>query len=157
MKIARGNIIGAVVCALVGIAVWIVTDVTIRSEGRGLFHTDARLFPHFISFSVTVISIAWLVRAIADYRAAKNRMNEAEGNGEAADWAALIRVGMFVILFFVYVQLIKPLGFVWSSLLAAEAALVILREKKPLLYVVVGGCVLLLYVVFQYLLKVRLP
>lgn len=157
MKNALGNLVSAVLCALFGIAVWVVTDRTVQGDDEGLFHADARLFPHFISVMITVISVVWLIRCIADFRAAKAASGGAEREREGIAWRPYVRVALVTVLFFVYVQLIRPLGFIAASVAAGEAALLIFREKRPLLYAVVAACVLFLYVLFQHVLKVRLP
>lgn len=159
MKAAKIDIAGSVICALFGVAVWAATDMTVRGDDEGLFHTDARLFPHFIAFMITLISMIWLGRSLWTLRSGPGEGGEAVAPAPAqpVEWSAQIRVALFIGLFFGYAALVKPLGFMASSLLAGLAALAILREKRPLVYVAVTVCSLLLYGVFQYLLKVRLP
>lgn len=156
MKTAKADIVGAAVCALFGVAVWVATDKTVRGDGLGLFHTDARLFPHFIAFMIVGVSLAWLAKSLWSLRAPRETPDAAPER-PPIDWGAAGRVFLFILLFFAYVLALRPLGFILSSLLAGQAALVILRERRPAIYVSVAGCALLLYVVFQYLLRVRLP
>ncbi len=157
MKTARANIIGAIVCALFGIIVWVLTDLTIRGDGTSVFSIDARLFPHFIACMIVIISLGWCAHSIVQYRYAKNEAGGAGVKREPVEWSAHIRVVLAIVLFFAYAQAVKPIGFLFSSLLAAEAALLVLREKRPVIYIVVACCVVFIYVLFQYFLKVRLP
>ena len=87
------------------------------------------------------------------------RLRKVEGvqRGTPVNWAGEFRALLVFGVCIVYMLLFKRLGYLLSTLLCTTLVLAILRDRKWKHYVsvyVVGG---LMYVVFQYLLKINLP
>jgi hypothetical protein len=57
----------------------------------------------------------------------------------------------------VYALLMKPVGFIISTVLATTAILLVLKVKKPLSYLIVYAFSAVIFLVFKYVLYVRLP
>ncbi len=115
----------------------------------------SRTFPYFACVMILVAAALELILNALRYL----RLRKVEGvqRGTPVNWAGEFRALLVFGVCIVYMLLFKRLGYLLSTLLCTTLVLAILRDRKWKHYVsvyVVGG---LMYVVFQYLLKINLP
>ena len=109
-------------------------------------------FPGVMTATIAILSAALIVRSL--WRGATD-------SGESPTLAAggiLLRIGLFIVLLAVYIQIYEPLGFLLSSGLVLPAGMVMLGERRltqillfPAIIVGLG------YVGFTKIMMVPLP
>lgn len=115
----------------------------------------SRTFPYFAC--VMVLIAAGLEFGLNALRYIRLCKEEGPQKGAPVNWAGELRALLVFGVCVVYMLLFRRIGYLLSTLLCTTLVLVILGDRKWKHYMsvyVVGG---LMYVVFQYLLKINLP
>jgi len=146
LPMPKRNIIAAIVLILAGLGYGYMTA---HLPVRTLPNTpDPSFFPWINTTLLLTLSIALLIQGLVQ---AKPRGSAAVGGGAGRVWAALS-------LYFVYLLLLPPLGFVLASAPFFAALMALYGERRPAWLVTGGiGVTVLLFVLFRYVFGVLLP
>ncbi len=142
----RRNIIAAIVLIVVGLG---YGYMTVHLPVRTLPNTpDPSFFPWLNTVLLLALSVALLIQGVVR---AKPEGPSAVGVGAGRAWAALS-------LYFVYLLLLPPLGFVLASAPFFAALMALYGERRPV-WLAAGaiGVTTLLFVLFRYVFSVLLP
>ena len=153
MKNKRELIIYVVALAL-SVALWFVipTAVPMRSEGASF--VNSRFFPRVIAVVAMLLSALGIIT-----ESLKLKRSQAGGseNMRPPQWASVLRVLGLAVIMFLYAIALEPLGFIISTIGVVVLILLLMGERKPLNYLVVLAVCAVIYALFTYVLKVRLP
>ncbi len=131
--------------------------IPIFAPGRPGTQPDSRFFPRVIAVAIMAISVLMfannLLKHIHEIRSEKPNEAPKSSVGWIDERRAFILFGIIA----VYALLMKPVGFIISTVLATTAILLVLKVKKPLSYLIVYAFSAVIFLVFKYVLYVRLP
>ena len=144
---------------LFGAMIWIVTPLCVRfadTYSMGVDWLNSYFMPRSMAVLLIVTAGANILLSVAQIYLSRKKQIAApvqeklEGKDE---W----RVIGFVLLFTVYFLLLKYTNFMVSSVAASFASLALLKDKKPLHYGIAAVFVMVVFLVFKYVLYVKLP
>jgi hypothetical protein len=165
MKKIKENIVLAIVfMAISGFLYFMAIPwgVPIRASWGGDVGVDSRTFPYFAAAAMGVVAFAFLLVSLSQY--AKGRKPQvdtqpvvAHVDGKKRSMKEEVRGLATFGLFLAYGILMVTVGFIVATLIVPVVILLYLGERKLWNFVGVYAFATLLYVIFELLLKVRLP
>lgn len=143
------NIAGALIFIAfsVSMLVFMPAQINVTEEGS----INARTFPALLLQIMFIFSVLLLVIECIKL-ALKKPCSKVEIE-LLAEIKALVILGSFIL----YFVLLKPLGFIASSCIFSIVIMFYFRVKKLYYYLIGIGAGILIGVLFQYILRVRLP
>lgn len=138
----------------------IPTYVTVPKAARGLF--TPRTFPAMCFWVIGFCSLLGLIKNILAYFRERNGEDFRTGVKTWKEKTTREKIGVFMpwicaALCILYAVLFGRIGFIWSTVIIAPVILFILGDKKPMHYVWVYAFCAVMYVIFRFVLNVRLP
>lgn len=138
------------------IFVGIPNEISLKTLwGGSATGVTSRTFPYFAC--VMILAAAALELGVNALRYIRLRKAEGPQKGAPINWTGELRALLVFGVCVVYMLLFKRIGYLLSTLLCTTLVLVILGDRKWKHYVSVYAVGGLMYVVFQYLLKINLP
>lgn len=134
--------------------------VTVPKAAKGLF--TPRTFPYMCFFVIGLCALIGIIKNILAYFREKNSESFKADIKTWKEKTAREKLGVFMpwicaALCILYAILFGKIGFIWSTLLIAPVILLILGDRKPMHYVWVYAFCAVMYVIFRFVLSVRLP
>lgn len=134
--------------------------VSVPKAAKGLF--TPRTFPYMCFYVIGFCSLIGLVKNILAWFRERNSEDFRTGIKTWKEKTTRERIGVFMpwicaALCVLYAVLFGKIGFIWSTVLIAPTILFILGDRKPMHYVWVYAFCAAMYVIFRFVLKVRLP
>jgi preprotein translocase subunit SecG len=165
LKKAKEEIAISVVLILLSVVMVLVIvpkGVPLRASWGGDVGVNSRTFPYFASVSLGIIAFVMLLTAANNYRRLKKHPAEdtdsTSEEGERAHEKNWSKQAFFTFgLFLLYGALFVTIGYIGATIIVPAILLYYLGERKIAHYIGVYGFALLLYVIFQTVLKIRLP
>lgn len=148
------------VLALIAIFYIIPTYVTVPKAAHGVF--TPRTYPYMCFAVIAVCAAVGLIKGIFAYYKGKQESDFALGEKKWSEMSGHERIGVLMPwicagLCILYAVLFGTIGFILSTILIAPVILFILNDKKPMHYVYVYAFCAVMYVLFRFVLNVRLP
>ena len=134
--IHRNELLFAITSGLAAsVAIAYLPDLVAKPKllfGRSLSAIEPTLFPHIILVMIAVLSVLAAIFAVIGLRAkqANTLINEANGNESATDNKPLIRVAIFFATLVAYGLMLKPLGFLISSVVVITVVSLLLGNRN---------------------------
>lgn len=147
--------------ALFYFLVTVVYAVQIPSIKRtSISPVDSAFLPIILSVGMGILTVCQVYNTVKKKR--KEKVNNTENESlEAVDRPDYGRVILTLVFSLLYVALLKPLGFVISSILYLELQMCIMSQKekrKPVKFLLISVIsVMVIYFVFHNLLQLMLP
>lgn len=116
---------------------------------------DSRTFPYIACVIMGTAALAQLITNLRKYIVLK-KANE-EIPGDKISWIKEIRAMAVFILCAAYGVLFVTIGYIYATLIVPPLVLFMMGSKKWYHYLVVYAIGALMYVIFIYLLNIRLP
>lgn len=129
--------LGWIMIALCGIFFYLVSGLP----------PEAAMYPRFVFFLMSVLTVMFLVKAYIYPGESKNIFAKIEKKQFAA-----VLIGSIV-----YVYFIRVLGYFSATLLYFAGTMMVLQVSKPKVFAVSIGFCVFIFVLFQHFLGVRLP
>ena len=162
MKRIKENIISSLVFMALSIILYLQVipwGVPLRASWGGDVGVDSRTFPYFSALAMGLIACAFFLVSLYQY--GKKKMHEQPKEYENAEERHTIKEELLGLatfgLFIAYGLLLVSVGFIIATLVIPPIILVFLGHRKLSGFISVYVFSAILYMVFQYLLKVQLP
>lgn len=161
-KIREDIIVFSVVFAVALLAVFYIIPsyVTVPKAAKGIF--TPQTFPYMCFFVIGLCSAVGLIKSIFTYFREKSSSDFKAGTKTWKEKTGREKLGVFMpwicaALCILYAVLFGRIGFIWSTVIIAPIILFILGDKTPMHYVYVYAFCAVMYVIFRFVLSVRLP
>lgn len=143
----------AVVCILLGITIWLLVPYQVaeppRFFGRSSAGMSPRLFPQIVAIGMVLIGGCYLVASL--------RMTEISGF-RGLPITAYVNLGVILVAMIAYVALLRPVGYVASSMVIATAISFYYGSRNPVGIGITGILApVCIYILFTRYLSVSLP
>lgn len=147
--------------ALIAIFYVIPTQVTVPKAASGVF--TPRTYPYICFTVITLCSGIGLCTSVirffsgrkndADFMKGYYKWREKGGREKLADFMPWICAALCIL----YAVLFSKIGFIPATLIVAPVILLVLGDRKPMHFVYVYAFCAVMYVIFKFVLGVRLP
>lgn len=154
MKSKRDLIIYGVALAL-SIGLWLIIPQAVPMKTEGANFVNSRFFPRVIA--VVSMALSALGLALEMIKPKKAGSKDTATVKPGVDVKAILRVLALALVMFLYAIALEPVGFILATVGAVVLCLMILGEHKPVNYLVVLAVCAVIYAIFTFVLKVRLP
>lgn len=164
MKKEKENMVLSIIFIGLAIFMYIVAiplGVPLRASWGGDVGVDSRTFPKFTAVAMGIVAASFLVYSLVQYAKARKKLRK-EGASElgtpkkTGTSGYLMGFAVFG-LFVLYGIILVTLGYLVASILVPPIILFVIGDRKKLHYVYVYVFAALLFAIFEWLLKVRLP
>lgn len=152
----KGDIISSaffVIVALFLIIVAIPNQIALQSLfGTSNSSVNGRTFPYFVATIMMIASGIQLIVSVINFKNVKD-----EHVKDKVDPVALKRIFSVIAIFIIYITMFIQIGVIPAMVVAVPAILYAVGGKKISYYLYAYGFVFLMYLLFIYVLQVRLP
>lgn len=162
MRQAKRDMILATSFFLLGVVLYLI--IPIFTPGKAGTLLDSRFFPRVIAIAIMGISVLMFANNyllhLHQKRAEATQPTQnpqAKEKTSASDWINERRAFILLGIILLYALLFKPLGFIISTALATTGILLALKVRKIWSYVIVYAFSATIYLIFKFVLYVRLP
>lgn len=162
MRQSKRDMILAASFFLTGVILYLI--IPIFAPGKPGVLLDSRFFPQVIAIAIVAISVLMFANNYLLYLHDKRtealhptQIPQASAKPSATDWINERRAFILLGIILLYALLFKPLGFLISTVLATTGILVALKVRKIWSYVIVYTFSAVIYLIFKFVLYVRLP
>lgn len=143
----------AVACILLGLAIWLLVPYQVaeppRFFGRSSVGISPRLFPQLLAIGFMLIGALYLFASL--------RMTEVSGF-RGLPLSAYVNLAVILVAMIAYVALLRPIGYVASSILVAVSISLYYGSRSPVGIGIAGVVApLVIYYLFTRHLSVSLP
>lgn len=157
-KIVKEIIIGlfmAIVSVLI-IAVFIPQQIQLATTFGEEIGVNSRTFPYFTAALIGVAAVIHLIVSIFRWLKIRKIKSEPQKSISEKNIHGEVLAIVIFLLFAAYAFMFSKFGYIVSSLVIPPIVLIVLKSKNVLHYISVYGFVALIFVIFQYLLKIQL-
>jgi|GEM_PF-2328461 len=162
MRQSKRDMILATSFFLLGVGLYLI--IPIFTPGKPGVLLDSRFFPQVIAIAIMGISVLMFANNylihLHDKRTAASQPTQSPqtiAKTSASDWLNERRAFILLGIILLYALLFKPLGFIISTALATTGILFALKVRKIGSYVIVYAFSAMIYLIFKFVLYVRLP
>lgn len=146
--------------ALTAIFYIIPSQVTVPKAASGMF--TPRTYPYICFTVIGICSACGLLRSIMQFFSAKKNDPDFMKGTAWKDKSRKEMIGAFMpwicaAFCVLYAILFSKIGFIPATIIIAPIILFVLGDKKPMHYVYVYAFCAVMYVIFKFILDVRLP
>lgn len=147
------NSIAALACIALGVAIWLLVPYQVAEPpsffGRSSAGVSPKLFPQVIAIGFVIIGAFYLVASF--------RMDEPNGF-VGLPRSAYVNLGFVLLAMIAYVALLRPIGYVASSILVATTISLYYGSRNPVGIGITGfAAPVAIYYLFTRFLSVSLP
>lgn len=157
-KIAKEIFIGLfmLILSLLIIIVFIPQQIQVVSTFGEKTGVNSRTFPYFTAVTIGVAAVIHLIVSMIRYVNAQKRYSEPKVKKTKKDIHGEVLSIVIFILFAIYAFVFNKYGFITASVTIPPIVLLALGSKKVMHYVSIYGFIAIIFVIFQYLLKIQL-
>lgn len=156
VDIPRGlnfNSVLALGCIALGITIWLLVPYQVAEPpsffGRSSGGISPRMFPRILAVGFVIIGGLYFV--------ASRKMTEVNGF-RALSASAYLNVAFILVAMIAYVALLRPIGFVASSIIIATTIAIYYGSRNPVGIAITGIVApIVIYLLFTRMLSVSLP
>jgi hypothetical protein len=157
-KIVREIFIGLfmMILSLLTLIVFIPQQVQLSTTFGQEIGFSSRSFPYITTGLIGVAAMIQVIVSIISYlKIRKKHMETKEKQPNKNMYGEVLSIVIFM-LFVAYAFIFSKFGFIIASVIIPPIILFVLKSEKKVYYVSVYGFIALVFVVFQYLLKIQL-
>ena len=126
-------------------ATWSIVDSGVNS----------RTFPYFASIIMGGAALVQLIVTVRKYIIRKKQNQKADGG--KIEWRKELRAIAVFLACILYGILFVTIGYIFATIIVPPIILIILGDRKWPHYAIVYGVGTVMYFIFQFLLRIRLP
>lgn len=158
IKRQRTNIIVSIILIVIAIIVWlfvIPSQIRINSLWGSSSGVTGRTFPYFATALVALAALGELIQSAVIYT--KLKRSGVKEESKRIDWLSEMRAVIIFILCIIYAVLFDRVGYIVSTLVIPPVMLFVMGSRKWYHYASVYAVGAVMYLIFVYLLQIRLP
>lgn len=161
LKKQRTNFIVALLILVVAVVTWVYfvpAQIRLSALWGGSSGVTSRTFPRFACGLAAIAAIGEMIQSGMRYmRLKKQGASSAPSAGQSVNWKGELRALLIFVLCVLYAVLFSTVGYIVATLIIPPMMLVVLGNRNWKYYVSVYAAGFVVYVVFVYLLQIRLP
>jgi hypothetical protein len=159
IKTERRNIFSALFFVVLGLLLRFIIipwGVPVRASWGGSVGVDSRTFPNFAASVITLAALIQMGISIKRYVTSR-KSHASVSDTTTCNLRGEFRSLLVFLLFLVYAVLFRHVGFILASIFVPPAILFVMGSRKLIHYLSIYTFIAIIYAVFQFVLKVRLP
>lgn len=158
LKKQRTNFIVALIVLVIAVVTWgyiVPSQIRLNALWGGTSGVTSRTFPRFACGLAALAAIGEMIQSGLRYRQLKKE--HAQMEHVPVQWRNELRALIIFALCVIYAVLFSMIGYIAATLIVPPIMLLVLGNRKWQHYVSVYAVGAAIYVVFVYLLQIRLP
>ena len=153
IKRQRTNIIVSAIIIVIAAITWffvIPSQIRVNSLWGSSSGVTGRTFPYFATALIAMAALGELIQSAMAYTKLKR-------SGAKAEWTSELRAVLIFALCIIYAVLFDRVGYIVSTLIVPPVMLFVMGSRKWYHYASVYAVGAAMYLIFVYLLQIRLP
>lgn len=158
IKRQRTNIIVSAIIIVIAAITWffvIPSQIRVNSLWGSSSGVTGRTFPYFATGLIAMAALGELIQSAMAYT--KLKRSGAKSEKKRIEWTSELRAVLIFALCIIYAVLFDRVGYIVSTLIVPPVMLFVMGSRKWYHYASVYAVGAAMYLIFVYLLQIRLP